>query len=160
MEDWTSLGQHKRKPEFPIITRESRRNSRTTTWLPRHRIPPRNPAGVMFTSAQVTVPPSCLPVNPEVVCDPVPAPFSLQLRRDSRVTAGNSGFLLCWPRKVQSSIRVARESWGLLSSRCRANRPHLGLCPGNNIPLQGRQGSWSYIPDSPGESGQIGRAHV
>ena len=29
--------QHKRKPEFPIITQESRRNSRKTTWLPRHR---------------------------------------------------------------------------------------------------------------------------
>ena len=27
------------------------------------------------------------------------------------------------------SIRVARGSWGLLSSHCRANRPHLGLCP-------------------------------
>ena len=22
MEDWTSLGQHKRKPEFPVVTRE------------------------------------------------------------------------------------------------------------------------------------------
>ena len=29
---------------------------------------------------------------------------------------GNSGFLLCWPREVQSSIRVVRESGGLLSS--------------------------------------------
>ena len=38
----------------------------------------------------------------------------------SRVTTGISGFLLCWPRKVQSSIRVARESWGVLSSYCRA----------------------------------------
>src|SRR5574340_936761 len=37
MEDWTCLGQHKRQPEFPVITRESRRNSRKTTWLPRHR---------------------------------------------------------------------------------------------------------------------------
>ena len=27
------------------------------------------------------------------------------------------------------SIRVARGSWGFLSSHCRANRPHLGLCP-------------------------------
>ena len=27
------------------------------------------------------------------------------------------------------SIRVARGSWGLLWSHCRANRPHLGLCP-------------------------------
>ena len=31
------LGQHKRQPEFPVVTRESRRNSRKTTWLPRHR---------------------------------------------------------------------------------------------------------------------------
>src|SRR5574337_356813 len=37
MEDWTCLGQHKRQPEFPVVTRESRRNSRNTTWLPRHR---------------------------------------------------------------------------------------------------------------------------
>ena len=31
------LGQHKRKPEFPVVTRESRRNSRKTTCFPRHR---------------------------------------------------------------------------------------------------------------------------
>src|SRR5574341_493506 len=37
MEDWTCLGQHKRQPEFPVVTRESGRNSRKTTWLPRHR---------------------------------------------------------------------------------------------------------------------------
>ena len=29
----------------------------------------------------------------------------LELQRDSRVTTGNSGCLLCWPREVQSSIR-------------------------------------------------------
>ena len=40
----------------------------------------------------------------------------------------------------QSSIRVAKESWGLLSSDCRANKPHLGLCPEASVPLQGRQG--------------------
>src|SRR5574342_731632 len=60
----------------------------------------------------------------------------LELRRDSRVTTGNSGCLLCWPGQVQSSIRVAKESWGLLSSDCRANRPHLGLCPEAELPLQ------------------------
>ena len=32
----------------------------------------------------------------------------LELRRDSRVTTGNSGCLLCWPRQVQSSIRVVK----------------------------------------------------
>ena len=77
----------------------------------------------------------------------------LELRRDSRVTTGNSGCLLCWPREVQSSIRVAKESWGLLSSDCRANRPHLGLCPEANVPLQGRQGSRGCVPDAPGETG-------
>src|SRR5574340_813540 len=76
-----------------------------------------------------------------------------ELRRDSRVTTGNSGCLLCWPRQVQSSIRVAKESWGLLSSDCRANSPHLGLCPEANVPLQGRQGSRGCIPDAPGETG-------
>ena len=35
VEDWTCLGQHKRHHEFPVVTRESRRNSRKTTWLPR-----------------------------------------------------------------------------------------------------------------------------
>ena len=45
----------------------------------------------------------------------------------SRVAAGfsnydgNSGFLLCCPREVHSSIRGARESRGLLSSHFRAN---------------------------------------
>ena len=34
MEDWTCLGKHKRQPEFPVVTRESHRNSRKTTWLP------------------------------------------------------------------------------------------------------------------------------
>ena len=36
-------------------------------------------------------------------------------------------------------------------------RPHLGLCPGSNVPLQGRQGSRGCIPDSPGESGLVSR---
>src|SRR5574340_300316 len=32
----------------------------------------------------------------------------LELRRDSRVTTGNSGCLLCWPRQVQSGERSPR----------------------------------------------------
>ena len=60
---------------------------------------------------------------------------------------------MCWPRQVQSSIRVAKESWGFLSSDCRANRPHLGLCPEANVPLQRRKGSRGCIPDAPGETG-------
>ena len=73
-------------------------------------------------------------------------------RPEPRVT-GNSCCLLCWPRQVQSSNRVAKESWGLPSSDCRANRPHLGLCPEANVPPQGRQGSRGCIPDAPGETG-------
>ena len=33
------------------------------------------------------------------------------------------------PQRSPISIRVARGSWALLSSHCRANRPHLCLCP-------------------------------
>ena len=33
------------------------------------------------------------------------------------------------PQGSLISIQVARGSWGLLSSHCRANRPHLGLYP-------------------------------
>ena len=77
----------------------------------------------------------------------------LELRWDSRVTPGNSGCLLCWPREVQCSIGVAKESWGLLSSDCRANKPHVGLSPEANVSLQGRQGSRGCIPDAPGETG-------
>src|SRR5574337_1334583 len=54
----------------------------------------------------------------------------------SRVTAGNSGCLLCWPRQVQSSTRVAKESCALLSSDCRANRPHLGRSEEHTSELQ------------------------
>ena len=38
-----------------------------------------------------------------------------------------------------------------------AKRPHLVVCPGPNIPLQGRRGSRGSIPGSPGESGLISR---
>ena len=53
----------------------------------------------------------------------------------SRVVAGFSSYEgeLREPLVVHQgsriSNRVARVSWGLLSSHCRANRPHLGLCP-------------------------------
>ena len=35
---------------------------------------------------------------------------------------------LVLPQGSPISIRVATGSWGLLSSHCMANRPHLGLC--------------------------------
>ena len=63
---------------------------------------------------------------------------------------GNSGCLLCWPMEVQSFIRVAKESWVLLSSHCRANKPHVGLCTEANVPLQGRQGCQGCIQSHQG----------
>ena len=51
----------------------------------------------------------------------------------SRVTTGNSGCLSCWPREVQSSIRVAKESWGLLSSYDGEFRMPLVLAQGSPI---------------------------
>ena len=33
-EDWASQGQPKGKAEIPVVTREYRRNSRKTTWVP------------------------------------------------------------------------------------------------------------------------------
>ena len=45
----------------------------------------------------------------------------------------------------------------MLSITVGQNRPHLGLCLGHNVPLQGRQGSRGCIPNSPGESGLVSR---
>ena len=39
---------------------------------------------------------------------------------------------------------TSKESWGFLLSDCRANRPHPGLCPEANVPLQGRLGSRGF----------------
>ena len=49
----------------------------------------------------------------------------LELRRHSRGTTGISAFPLGWPWEAQSSPRVARESWGLRSSHCRAEETSL-----------------------------------
>ena len=81
----------------------------------------------------------------------------------SQVTAGSLSYdgefrlPLVLAQEVQSSIRLARESWELLSSQCRAKIPHLGLCPGCNVPLQGRQGYRGSIPVSPCGSGFVSR---
>ena len=56
-------------------------------------------------------------------------------RRFSRVATGFSSYdrelpePQVWPQGCLVSIRVASERRGLLSSHCRENRPHLGLCP-------------------------------
>ena len=55
---WTSLGQHKRKPEFPVVIREFCLNLRKTTYLfsmgssgPRNRLGVSCTAGRFFTSS-------------------------------------------------------------------------------------------------------------
>ena len=81
-----------------------------------------------------------------------------ETRGFSRVEAGFSSYNgefrlpLVLAQEVQSSIQLVRESWGLLSSPFRAKSPHLGLGPGRNVPLQGRQGYRGRIPVSPGGS--------
>ena len=60
-------------------------------------------------------------------------------------------------QEVQSSIQLVKESWGLLSRYCRAKRPHLGLCPGTNVPLQGPQGYRGPIPVELRASGLVSR---
>ena len=81
----------------------------------------------------------------------------------SRVASGFSNYEgefrlpLLLAQEVKSSIRVVKESWRLLSSHCRAKRLHLHLCPGPNVPLQGRQGYRGRIPASPGGSGLVSK---
>ena len=64
----------------------------------------------------------------------------LELRRDSRVMTGISGFLLGWPWEAQSSPGVARESWGLHSSHCRAKETSSSRVSGTSYSSQGKTG--------------------
>jgi len=78
-----------------------------------------------------------------------------------RVAAGFSNYdgefrmPLVLAQEVQCSFRVVRDSWGLLSSDCRANSPHLGLCPEASVPLLGPHISRGCLPDSTRESGLV-----
>ena len=48
---------HLRQPEFPVVTRESRRNSRKTMWLPCHRKMKPFPATAPHAEAPILWPP-------------------------------------------------------------------------------------------------------
>ena len=74
----------------------------------------------------------------------------LELGRDSRVTTGNSGFLFNWPREVQFSFELRVRTGDCSRDTAGPNRPHLGLCPGPNVPLLRRKQSQHCILDSPG----------
>ena len=69
----------------------------------------------------------------------------------------NSGFLFNWPREVQFSFELRVRTGDCSRDTAGPNRPHLGLCPGPNVPLLGRQRSRHCILDSPGESGLVSR---
>ena len=64
----------------------------------------------------------------------------LELRRDSRVTTGTSAFPLGWPWEAPTSPRVARESWGLRSSHCRAEETSPRRVSGTQYSSPGKAG--------------------
>ena len=59
------------------------------------------------------------------------------------------------PGKPNLPLGLRGKAGGCARVTAGPKRPHLGVCPGPNIPLQGRQGSRGCIPGSPGESGLV-----
>ena len=52
----------------------------------------------------------------------------LELRRNSRITTGNSGFLLCWPREVQLPFGLRGKAGECSRVTAGQKRPQLALC--------------------------------
>ena len=75
----------------------------------------------------------------------------LEFRRGSQTSS--------WvgPGKPNLPLELRGKAGGCARVTAGAKRPHLVVCPGPNIPLQGRRGSRGSIPGSPGESGLISR---
>ena len=67
--------------------------------------------------------------------------LAVQWLRPCASNAGGVGSIPGWETKGSHGARVTAGP----------KRPHLGVCPGPNIPLQGRQGSRGCIPGSPGD---------
>ena len=61
------------------------------------------------------------------------------------------------PGKPHLPFELLGKAGGCARVTAGPKRPHLGVCPGPTIPLQGRQGSRGCIPGSPGESGLVSR---
>ena len=61
------------------------------------------------------------------------------------------------PGKPNLPLELRGKAGGCARVIAGAKTPHLVVCPGPNIPLQGRRGSRGSIPGSPGESGLISR---
>ena len=119
-EDWASQGQPKRKPEIPVITRESNRNSRKTTWFPRLRKMSPLPATASQGKVGISGLHSRLPrgVRPR-----------LGEAKDSALLSSRDAGLLEPPEQPQgspASSSVWREDPGLLSRPCRKRRPSAG----------------------------------
>ena len=74
----------------------------------------------------------------------------LEFRWDSRVTTGNSGFLLCWPRKSNLPFELPGRAGDWAPFTEGQTRPHLGLYPGLNVPLHRRQGFGVAFHTHPG----------
>ena len=73
----------------------------------------------------------------------------LELRRYFRVSTGNSASSCVGPGKCNLPFEMRGRAGGCARVTAGQNRPHLGLCPGHNVPLQGQQGSRGCMPDSP-----------
>ena len=75
----------------------------------------------------------------------------LELRRGSQPSP--------WvgPGKPNLPLGLRGKAGGGARVTAGPKRPHLGVCPGPNIPLQGKQGSRGCIPGSPGESDLVSR---
>ena len=76
---------------------------------------------------------------------------NLELRRGSQASS--------WvgPGKANLPLGLRGKAGGCTRVTAGPKRPHLGVCLGPNIPLQGRQGSRGCIPGSPGESDLVSR---
>ena len=64
------------------------------------------------------------------------------------------------PGKPNLPFELRGKAEGCTRVTAGPKRPHLGLCPGLNVPLKGRQGSQGGVPDSPGESGLEGKPRM
>ena len=80
-----------------------------------------------------------------------PVGFSPEARR------GSQGASRAAPGKSNHPFELRGRAGGCARVTAGPKRPHLGVCPGPNIPLQGRQGSRGCIPGSRGESGLVSR---
>ena len=61
------------------------------------------------------------------------------------------------PGKPNLPFELRGKAEGCTRVTAGPKRPRLGVCPGLNSPLKGRQGSRGCIPDPPGESGLVSR---